>query len=56
MLSRNGFVRGAIKPGDRIRVTFHPLRQGSGGSLVGFSLADKRSFDRFGVLQPGNSS
>lgn len=55
MLSRKGFRRDAIKQGDQLRVTFHPLRQGNGGSLVSFTLADNRSFDRFGALQRANN-
>lgn len=51
MLSRNGFDRNAVKPGDRLQVTFHPLREGNGGTLIKFTLADSRTFNRFGVLQ-----
>jgi hypothetical protein len=51
MFSRNGFDRDALKAGDPITDTIHPLWEGNGGTLVSFTLADDRSFDRFGVLQ-----
>jgi hypothetical protein len=35
LMQRKGWTRNAMKPGDRIRVTYHPLKSGQpGGSLV----------------------
>jgi hypothetical protein len=45
----NGFRRGTLKAGDQAQVVFHPLREGSGGSLVSLTLSDGRTFDRFGA-------
>jgi hypothetical protein len=33
-LSRRGWSRTTLKPGDKISVTFHPAREGKGGSFV----------------------
>jgi hypothetical protein len=35
-LARLGIVRGYVKPGDKIKVRCHPLRDGSEGCLLGF--------------------
>lgn len=35
-LARNGWARESIKPGDKISVRCHPLRDGSEGCLLGF--------------------
>jgi hypothetical protein len=35
-LARLGVVRGYVKPGDKIKVRCHPLRDGSEGCLLGF--------------------
>lgn len=44
MLSRRGWSRDTVKPGDKITVTVNPLRDGSrGGSLVTILLPDGRS-------------
>jgi len=50
MLSRNGFDRDVLRDGDQIHLTFHPLREGNGGSLVSLTLPDRRTFNRFGSL------
>jgi len=52
LLARNGFDRTQLKVGDQIRISFHPLRQGQGGSLDSLTVSDGRTFNRFGVLQP----
>jgi hypothetical protein len=33
-LSRRGWNRNTLKPGDKITITFHPAREGNGGSFV----------------------
>ena len=33
-LARRGWNRNTLKPGDKISLTFHPLRDGKGGSFV----------------------
>jgi Family of unknown function (DUF6152) len=33
-LSRRGWSRTTLKPGDKVSITFHPLRDGKGGSFV----------------------
>lgn len=35
-LTRLGIVRGYLKPGDKIKVRCHPLRDGTEGCLLGF--------------------
>lgn len=35
-LTRLGVVRGYVKPGDKIKVRCHPLRDGTEGCLLGF--------------------
>jgi hypothetical protein len=35
-LARLGVVRGYVKPGDKIKVRCHPLRDGTEGCLLGF--------------------
>jgi Family of unknown function (DUF6152) len=40
-LYRQGFKKSSVRPGDKISVEMHPLRDGRpGGSLVGATLAD----------------
>jgi hypothetical protein len=42
-LARRGWTKGTLKPGDKIGVVFHPLRDGSkGGSFMSAKLADGR--------------
>jgi hypothetical protein len=44
VLSRRGWDRNTVKPGDKITVTVNPLRAGGkGGSLVNIRLPDGRS-------------
>jgi hypothetical protein len=44
VLSRRGWDRNTVKPGDKITVTVNPLRDGTkGGSLVNIRLPDGRS-------------
>jgi hypothetical protein len=33
-LSRRGWSRTTLKPGDKVSITFHPSREGNGGSFV----------------------
>ena len=43
-LSRRGWTRTSLKPGDRAKITINPLRDGSkGGSFVRGALADGRT-------------
>lgn len=43
-LSRRGWTRTSLKPGDRAKITIHPLRDGSkGGQFVRGVLADGRT-------------
>jgi len=42
-LSRQGWKRSTLKPGDKIRIAIHPLHNGTaGGSLIGVELPDGR--------------
>ena len=48
MMLRNGWKPSTLKPGDKVTLTMHPLRNGSpGGSLVSVVVPDGR------VLGPG---
>lgn len=41
ILIKQGWTRSSIKPGDRIKATIHPLRDGNpGGSLLGVVTSD----------------
>jgi hypothetical protein len=41
VLTRSGWTRHSIKPGDRVSIAFHPLRDGShGGGLDSVTLVD----------------
>jgi hypothetical protein len=53
-LKREGWSRESIRPGDKISLVIHPMKDGSrGGSLMGIVLADGR---RLGAsLYPANS-
>ena len=43
-LLRNGWSKDTVKPGDKVKVTLNPLRNGTnGGSLVQLTLSDGRS-------------
>ena len=33
-LARRGWNRSTLKPGDKVSITFHPLKDGKGGSFV----------------------
>ena len=33
-LSRRGWNRQTLKPGDKVTITFHPTKEGLGGSFV----------------------
>jgi hypothetical protein len=33
-LSRRGWSRTTLKPGDKVSITFHPAKEGNGGSFV----------------------
>jgi hypothetical protein len=33
-LSRRGWNRNTLKPGDKVTITFHPSREGNGGSFL----------------------
>jgi hypothetical protein len=56
VLTRGGWTRQSIKPGDRVSVTFSPLRDGShGGGLNSVTLVDtgQKLVAGFGKEQPG---
>jgi hypothetical protein len=56
VLTRAGWTRQSLKPGDRVSVTLSPLRDGShGGSLNSVTLLDsgKTLVPSFGKEQPG---
>jgi Family of unknown function (DUF6152) len=51
MMLRNGWKPSTLKPGDKVTLTMHPLKNGSpGGSLVSVKVPDGR------VLGPGASN
>jgi hypothetical protein len=44
MMLRNGWKPSTLKPGDKVTLTMHPLRNGkSGGSLVSVTVPDGRT-------------
>jgi hypothetical protein len=50
MLSRQGWTRDTLKPGDRLTVEFSPLHSGQPGGLLGdWSFADKHKIDLTGT-------
>ena len=56
VLTRNGWTRNSLKPGDRVSVTFSPLRDGShGGGLNSVTLVDtgQKLVPSFGKEEPG---
>jgi hypothetical protein len=56
VLTRAGWTRQSLKPGDRVSVTFSPLRDGShGGGLKSVTLLDtgQTLVPSFGKEQPG---
>ncbi|HXA35681.1 MAG TPA: DUF6152 family protein [Steroidobacteraceae bacterium] len=56
VLTRDGWTRQSIKPGDRVSVTFSPLRDGSrGGGLNSVTLLDtgQKLVAGFGKEEPG---
>ncbi|MGC1521656.1 MAG: DUF6152 family protein [Steroidobacteraceae bacterium] len=56
VLTRNGWTRQSLKAGDRVSVTFSPLRDGShGGGLNSVTLLDtgQKLVPSFGKEQPG---
>ncbi len=56
VLTRGGWTRQSIKTGDRVSVTFSPLRDGShGGGLNSVTLLDtgQKLIGSFGKEQPG---
>jgi hypothetical protein len=47
-LAREGWKRSSLKPGDKVTLKVHPLRNGSkGGSLMGAKLADGTKLGQF---------
>lgn len=58
-LVRAGWDRDTVKPGDKVKVSWHPLRDGrAGGSLSGIVLADGRSMsiDEAPAKVPGSGA
>ena len=44
LMRRNGWTRTSLKPGDRVKLTMHPMKDGSkGGSFVAATFADGRT-------------
>jgi len=53
-LLQHGWDKYTVKPGEKMKISFHPLRNGShGGSLVEIILPDGRQFDT--GASPGGS-
>lgn len=49
-LVRAGWDKSTVKPGDKVTVTFAPLRDGrNGGNLIGIVLPDGRTMDAGGI-------
>lgn len=47
-LAREGWRRSSLKPGDKVTIKVHPLRDGGkGGSLMGAKLADGSTLGQF---------
>lgn len=50
-LVRNGWTKDTLKPGDKITVTYNPLRDGrTGGEFVAVVLPDGRKLDNNGAV------
>jgi hypothetical protein len=46
-MTRRGWKKSAVKPGDRVKVRYHPLRDGrSGGLMMAVITADGRAIGR----------
>lgn len=45
-LSRRGWNRNTLKPGDKVTITFHPAREGNGGSFLS---GQKESGEKLGM-------
>jgi hypothetical protein len=53
-LLQHGWDKYTVKPGDKVSVTLHPLRNGDhGGSLLSIKLADGREFQTGGPPPSG---
>ena len=49
-LSRRGWNRSTLKPGDKITITFHPAREGNGGSFVSAKKEDGEALGMTGAI------
>lgn len=53
-LTRQGWKRNSLKPGDKVSVTIHPLKNGDkGGSFVSLTFADGRKLGGRNAPPPG---
>jgi hypothetical protein len=54
MIKREGWTRDALKPGDKVAVSLHPLRDGGrGGSFTEATLLETGKVLKNGQLQVG---
>lgn len=49
-LSRRGWNRNTLKPGDKIVITFHPAREGNGGSFVSAKTEEGKTLGMTGAI------
>jgi hypothetical protein len=56
-LGRRGWSKNTLKPGDKISVDIHPLRNGEkGGTFLNVTLPDGKQLKMFGAQIPGEAS
>ena len=49
-LARRGWTRKTLRPGDKVSITIHPMKDGShGGTVVRVTLEDGRILDPHGA-------
>lgn len=51
-LSRRGWSRTTLKPGDKVSITFHPLKDGKGGSFVSGKKDTGETLGMTGAITP----
>jgi len=52
-LLRSGWNKNTVKPGDQVKVSYHPLNDGrTGGSLISLTLSDGRTMGTGGIPAP----
>ena len=56
-LGRRGWSKNTLKPGDKISLDIHPLRNGEkGGTFLNVTLPDGKQLKMFGAQIPGEAS